>query len=237
MKYLIFSQMRKYLKVVSFSILLINILSCGSSDDSEKNHVNLDIQDNEDFSNIEVLFNENQFTDTTHISLLKELKICNAFQKDTSNYMEPACSPRFFKIFPISSKIPVEDAFLVLIKSKVSGIKLRRVVVFVREKGELVKVNAFVANIIGMKNGKGDHKDLLLRFNDNVDGEVIFYNCQFKWNGTQYQFETTDAIEGYEPDPLNPSTPKPWRQTIKSEFKDSVSKEIYNDLITNQMIL
>ncbi len=215
----------------------MNLFSCGGNSVSEKKHVDLDISENNDFSNIEVLFNENQFEDSTHISLLKELKLCNAFQKDTSNYLEPACSPRFFKIFPISSNIPVKDAFLVLIKSKVSGVKLRRVVVFVREKGELVKVNAFVANLIGMKNSKGDHKDLLLRFNDNVDGDVIFYNCQFKWNGTQYQFETTDAIEGYEPDPLNPNQPKLWRQTIKSEFKDSVSNEIYNDLIINQMIL
>ena len=184
-----------------------------------------------------MLFDAKVFDDTTHASLLKELKICNAFQKDTNNYLEPACSPRFFKIFPLSDKIPVKDAFLVLIKSKVSGVKLRRVVVFVREKGELVKVNAFVANLIGVKKGKDDYNDILLRFNDNIEGDVIFYNCIFKWNGTQYDFETTDAIEGYEPDPLNPKEPKLWRQTIQSEFKDSVSDEIYNDLIKNQMIL
>lgn len=229
--------MRLFIKTTYLFLAIFILNSCGGDAESNKKHATLAISDSEDFSNIEVLFDSKAFDDTTHISLLKELKICNAFQKDTNNYLEPACSPRFFKIFPISDKIPVKDAFLVLIKSKVSGIKLRRVVVFVREKGELVKVNAFVANLIGLKKGKGEYNDLMLRFNDNVEGDVIFYNCIFKWNGTQYAFETTDAIEGYEPDPLNPNEPKLWRQTIQSEYKDSVSGEIYNDLIKNQMIL
>ena len=228
----------KYIFPSLFVFIGVTIIqSCGGDTKDDKNPTLLDVSSSADFSNIEVLFDATSFDDTSHISLLKELKICNAFQKDTSNYLEPACSPRLFKIFPLSDDISVKDAFLVLIKSKVSGVKLRRVVVFVREKGELVKVNAFVANLIGLKKGKGNHKDLLLRFNDNIEGDVIFYNCVFKWNGTNYEFDSTDAIEGYETNSSNPNQPELWRQKIKAEFKDSVSKEIYNALIQNQMIL
>lgn len=126
--------------------------------------------------------------------------------------------------------VPVENAFLLQIKSKVGGIKLRRLVTFVREKGELVKVNTFIANLIGTRKSKSHHNDLILRFNDNVEGEVIFYNCIFVWDGTKYKFQTAETIEGAD---VN----GPWRQRIKEEFKDSVSNDIYNTLIKNEMIL
>lgn len=47
---------------------------------------------------VQTLFQEDVFTDKRHLDLLKELSICSEFQKDTSNYMEPACSPRFFRV-------------------------------------------------------------------------------------------------------------------------------------------
>ena len=128
-------------------------------------------------------------TFTPHKELLEELKICSSFQKDTSNYLEPACSPRFFKVFPMNEKVNVKNAFLVQIKSKVGGIKLRRFLAFVRERGELVKCNAFVANLIAKIKTKSGYDDLVLRFNDNVEGDVIFYNCLFSWDGFKYNFK------------------------------------------------
>lgn len=212
-----------------FLFAVLFLASCtGEEDSSEKN----DEKKTEvvEVTGIETLFNTDSFDDPKHIELLKELKICSEFQKDTSNYLEPACSPRFFRIFPMRDDAPVENAFLLQIKSKVGGIKLRRLVSFVREKGELVKVNTFIANLIGTRKSKTHYNDLILRFNDNVDGDVIFYNCIFTWNGNTYKFQTAETIEGTDAD-------GPWRQRIKEEFKDSVSLDIYNTLVKNEMIL
>ena len=116
--------------------------------------------------------------------------------------------------------------FLLQIKSKVGGIKLRRTVAFIRERGELVKVNTFIANLIATRPTESHYKDLILRFNDNIEGEIVFYNCLFSWDGKKYKFRSVELIEG-----------ATWRQRIKPEFKDSVSTDIYNTLVKNEMIL
>lgn len=212
--------MNKFLPIVLISVLF----SCsGEEDETTKKDTDTSVSD---ITGIETLFNVDNFEDAKHLELLKELKICSEFQKDTSNYMEPACSPRFFRVFPMRDDAPVENAFLLQIKSKVGGIKLRRLVTFVREKGQLVKVNTFVANLIGTRTSKTNYKDLILRFNDNIEGEIIFYNCLFAWDGTKYSFKSVELIEGSD-----------WRQRLKPEFKDSVSNDIYTTLVRNEMIL
>lgn len=212
--------MNKFLPIVLISFLF----SCsGEEDETTKKDTDTSVSD---ITGIETLFNVDNFEDAKHLELLKELKICSEFQKDTSNYMEPACSPRFFRVFPMRDDAPVENAFLLQIKSKVGGIKLRRLVTFVREKGQLVKVNTFVANLIGTRTSKSHYKDLILRFNDNIEGEIIFYNCLFAWDGKKYTFKSVELIEGSD-----------WRQRLKPEFKDSVSNDIYTTLVRNEMIL
>jgi hypothetical protein len=212
--------MNKFLPIVLISFLF----SCsGEEDQVSKKDTDTSVSD---ITGIETLFNVDNFEDAKHLELLKELKICSEFQKDTSNYMEPACSPRFFRVFPMRDDTPVENAFLLQIKSKVGGIKLRRLVTFVREKGQLVKVNTFVANLIGTRTSKSHYKDLILRFNDNIEGEIIFYNCLFAWDGKKYTFKSVELIEGSD-----------WRQRLKPEFKDSVSNDIYTTLVRNEMIL
>lgn len=213
--------MNKTLQLLCFFVI---ILSCeGKQETVSKPR---DKSQEPPFQGIETLFNESQFVNSVHLKLLKELKICDEFQNDTSNYIKPACSPKFFRIFPMRDDMKESDAMLLLIRSKVGGIKLRRLVAFVREKGELVKVNAFVANLIGIRPSKSHHNDLILRFNDNIDGEIVFYNCLFTWNGERYQFRSVELIEG-----------ATWRQRLKPEFKDSVSADIYNTLVKNEMIL
>jgi hypothetical protein len=212
--------MNKFLPIVVISFLF----SCSGEDDQvSKKDTDTSVSD---ITGIETLFNVDNFEDAKHLELLKELKICSEFQKDTSNYMEPACSPRFFRVFPMRDDAPVENAFLLQIKSKVGGIKLRRLVTFVREKGQLVKVNTFVANLIGTRTSKSHYKDLILRFNDKIEGEIIFYNCLFAWDGKKYTFKSVELIEGSD-----------WRQRLKPEFKDSVSNDIYTTLVRNEMIL
>jgi hypothetical protein len=213
------------MKRISIIVLSLLIAACSGEEETPKK-----MKETEDtaaqFQGVETLFDQDAFEDPKHVELLKELKICSEFQKDTSNYLEPACSPRFFRILPMRDDTPVENAFLLQIKSKVGGIKLRRLVTFVRERGELVKVNTFVANLIGTRKSKTHYNDLILRFNDNIDGEIVFYNCIFSWDGTKYKFQTVELIEG-----------ATWRQRLKPEFKDSVSNDIYQTLLKNEMII
>ncbi len=212
----------------AYILLIVGLSSCtGEEDLPVKKPINNAIGE---ITGIETLFDSDAFVDPKHVALLKELKICSEFQKDTSDYMKPACSPRFFKLFPMRDDAPVENAFLLQIKSKVGGIKLRRLVTFVREKGELIKINAFVANLIGTRKSTTHYPDLILRFNDNIDGDVIFYNCIFTWNGKSYKFLSAETIEGHD-------SQGPWRQRIKAELKDSVSNDIYKSLVKNEMIL
>ena len=215
------------MKKFAFILSLVFLAACAGEETPIKKPT--DPAESEIIS-IETLFNEDVFEDPIHLSLLKELKICSEFQKDTSNYFEPACSPRFFKLFKMNESTPIENAFLLQIKSKVGGIKLRRLVSFVREKGALVKTNTFVANLIGLRKTSTKHYDLILRFNDNVEGDVIFYNTIFSWDGKKYVFKSAETIEGVDDN-------GPWRQRIKAEFKDSVSKDIYSTLVKNEMIL
>ena len=211
--------------IFSFLFLVLLLISCGEEPEIKKKKHN-DTSDQTPFRGIETLFDEQEFSNSLHMKLLKELKICDEFQKDTSNYIKPACSPKFFKIFPLRDDLKESEALLLQIRSKVGGIKLRRLVAFVREKGELIKVNAFVANLIGTRPSKSHHYDLILRFNDNIDGEIVFYNCLFTWDGVKYKFRSVELIEG-----------ATWRQRLKPEFKDSVSLDIYNTLVKNEMIL
>ena len=214
----------KYIYILIFFSMLPLFWACSNEQKPLKKRKASSVE--APFKGIETLFNESDFSNPLHLRLLKELKICSEFQKDTTNYFEPACSPRFFRILPMKDDTKEDHAFLLQIKSKVGGIKLRRTVAFIRERGELVKVNTFIANLIGTRPSKSHHNDLILRFNDNIEGEIIFYNCLFTWDGNRYKFRSVELIEG-----------ATWRQRLKPEFKDSVSHDIYNILIKNEMIL
>ncbi len=109
-----------------------------------------------------------------------------------------------------------------MIKARVHDFPLRRILIFERERGELVKVNGFVANLIGMDKSSSQHNDLILRFNEDLGGgEVAFFNCRFVWRNNHYEFD--EALQ------INDSN-------IKTEFKDSMSREIENTITINKMI-
>lgn len=209
-------------KLISFFSILVFIVAC------ESEHTDAPKKTQEvvyPMLDIETLFEKNQqFSSNTMTDLLKELKICNMAQKDENDFMNPACSPFYFKFFIFNDQLPLENSFLLQIKSKTNGFPLRRLLVFQRERGELVKVNGFVANLIGVQQTKNNYYDLLLRFNGKEEGETIFYNCVFKWKNKKYEFEYVRDIEGDN-----------WGGPVKLKDRDSVSKLIYQELNDNKM--
>ena len=170
-------------------------------------------------TNIEVLFDETAFADPKMVKLLEELNICDPKQKDLTDYNNPACIPDFFKFFPFIENVPVENAFLLLVKSRVHGYNVRRLFVFQREAGQLVQVNRFIANLIGTRKSASRHDDLILRF---FDQDANSFNCLYTWQGNKYAFSKVEEIND---------------SSVKSTFQDSMNVEINKVLIDNQLAL
>lgn len=169
--------------------------------------------------NIEVLFDETAFANPKMVKLLQELNICDPNQKDLSDYNNPACIPDFFKFFPFIENVPVENAFLLLVKSRVHGYNVRRLFVFQREAGQLVQVNRFIANLIGTRKSATKHDDLILRF---FDQDANSFNCLYTWQGNKYAFSAVEEIND---------------SHVKATFQDSMNVEINKVLIDNQLAL
>jgi hypothetical protein len=207
--------------IIKITILSLVLFSCKSNETPEteiqKDDVVSEIKSEE---NIEVLFDEENFEDKESISLLKELGngICNPTEKDEENYMKPPCSAKFFKLMSFKQNSPLRDGFILLIKSRVHGFPLRRVYIFQREAGKLVKVNSFVANIIGKRKSKTSYDDLILRFSD-VDKN--HFNCIFVWKNNHYEYNRVEQIND---------------ANIKAEFQDSMNLEILKVIEQNGMM-
>ncbi len=194
----------------------------GSSEDVKKSEV---VTTPSKVTEIETLFDTDEFDDPKKMDILKELKVCSDENKGPEDYMNPACSPRFFSLSPFIDEVSIENAFLIQIKSKTNGFPLRRLLVFVREKGQLVKVNGFVANLIRTIKSPTKHDDLVLRFNDKDQGQDVFYNCLFTWNGVSYKYKSVETIEG-----------QGWGGPVKKQLQDSISIEVEKDIMENKMI-
>lgn len=212
----------KYFIGITLSLFLF---SCSSDSSEETTSKKEPVKKSPAVTNIETLFDTDEFDDPKKVELLKELKVCSDENKGIDDYMNPSCSPRFFNLMPFIENVPLENAFLIQIKSKTNGFPLRRLLIFIREKGELVKVNGFVANLIRTQKSVTKHDDLLLRFNDKDQGQDVFYNCLFTWNGTTYKYKSVEAIEG-----------QGWGGPVRAELKDSISIEVEKDIMKNKMI-
>ncbi|MBP5983880.1 MAG: hypothetical protein KA734_09165 [Fluviicola sp.] len=169
-------------------------------------------------------FNANQFSSATEASLLKELKICNVNAPNDTDEDNPACSPKFFRFFPLAKNIPLKNGFILLVKAGVGGHPLRRILIFQREKGILVKLNGFNGNLIEQRPSKSGYNDIVVRFPDNIDNSLIYYNCLFQWKNGKYDYKHCEVIDEGIP------------RNVKAEFIDSMGVEIKKILDKNNMI-
>ena len=160
---------------------------------------------------LEVLFQETTFTDDQSLLLLRELGegVCNPAEKDLENYIRPACNPKFFKLFAFRENVPMKDAFVMLVKARVHNFPIRRTFIYQREKGKLIKVNGFAANLIGLRKAASGYKDLVLRFNDEDQNH---FNCVYTWRSMHYEFDRVEQINDAD---------------VKKEFQDSMNVEIH----------
>ena len=64
------------------------------------------------------------------LKLLMELNLCNGEITDTLDYLNPSCSPFFFKFHELSKEVELKNGFMLQLKSKVNGFPLRRLLIF-----------------------------------------------------------------------------------------------------------
>ena len=176
---------------------------------------------------IETDFNANTFSGTTEIELLKELGVCDSTAPNDNNLDRPSCSPRFFRFFNYKKNAALRNNFILLLRSGVNGFPARRLLIFARENGQLVKTNGFIGYIIEKRRIKNKlHDDIVIRFYEKYYDQKYFYNCLFSWKDQRYEFVKCEAI----------GAPPKGDEAIKPELVDSVSSEIYKILIEKQLI-
>jgi hypothetical protein len=213
-------------KIVIYLLTTLVLFSaCKSEPVRDENTKTEKIEDTEGFQGIEVLFDETEFSDPVMKELLLELKICSDDENLIATSEIPPCTFEKFKFIPLRKDLSLKNGFILLIKAQTGGFPLRRLLIFQRERGNLIKTNGFVANIIGRTKSESGYDDLLLRFNDKEQGEDMFYNCLFTWQDGKYQYKQVEAIQGAN-----------WGGPVKAIYKDSISKEIYQNIVNNEMI-
>lgn len=197
------------------ALLLLTLVACKGEEEPET-PVETPVEvTNPRETQIEALFDENTvFEKDTMRGLLKELGMgmCNPDELDQENYKLPPCSPKFFKFFSYKDGSAIENAFVLLIKARVHDFPLRRVFVFQREKGNLVKVNGFVANLIGKRKSASGYEDLILRF---ADKDQNHFNCLYVWRNKRYEYARVEEIND---------------SPIKAALQDSMNVEIHEVL-------
>ncbi|MCH2226078.1 MAG: hypothetical protein MK066_15020 [Crocinitomicaceae bacterium] len=219
------------MKYASYIFLLgFFVASCAPSEEIEKDDLSPDIEVIDDFSEFEDVrtnFKESSFKSPVHAELLEELDICLMVDQDSTPFA--ACSPENFRIIPIFGEDQVKESFIlqmkagIVLKGQDKAIKDRSIIVFERERNELVKVNGFHGEITSLKEGENGAKEMILTMYDHID--ECYFDCLFKWDGNHYSFDAALAInygEGFKP--------------IKTELRDSISKDIYNELMSKSII-
>lgn len=211
----------------SIQIIFLSILLAACKSEPEED-VQETIEEQSDIIAIETLFDEQAFPDKDHRNLLLELNICDTVPSETSGCVE--CGPKNFKFFQHKANSPINNAFMLQIKAEtvLKGqsfpLPERHLLIFERENGSLVKVNGFRGNLIAMReNPSGGARDLVVRF--WVAEDEAFLNCLFQWKDGKYQYTSVEAIHGG-----GGSGP------VKAEFKDSISKIVYESLTTNGLL-
>jgi hypothetical protein len=170
-------------------------------------------------------FNQNKFNEGIEEKLLVEIGICDTL---IDGYKLP-CTPYFFKFFKLNRDKPLSDGFILLVNSR--GFKdsnsiftQRRLFVFERENGKLIQVNRYKANLVELRQTKfNGYFEMLLRFRDSK--KTIFY-CSFRWDKGKYEMYHCEEIAEQ-----GDRAPR----KVKSELKNSVSKEINEILVKEKL--
>jgi hypothetical protein len=166
-------------------------------------------------------FNLNTFTQGSESRLLHEIGICDTLTLKDNNLDEPACSPRFFRFFPLKNNTNFQNGFMLLVRSGVHAFPTRRLLIFQRESNQLVQVNGFNGYLIERRKSNTEYDDIVIRFFERFDKQKYFYHCLFSWDQGKYNYVKCEEIND---------------QKVKIEKVDSVSKVVLGYLSDKKLI-
>ena len=219
---------KKYMYIVLIILtvfLVVMWINKKSSDKNEEEQEENKIEKPEEKSEIQLIetdFNANTFSGTTEFELLKELGVCDSTAPNDKNLDRPSCSPRFFRFFSYKKNAELRNNFILLLRSGVNGFPARRLLIYERENGKLVRTNGFIGYIIEKRivNNKL-YDDIVIRFFERYDKQKYFYHCLFSWDKGRYNYVKCEEIND---------------QKVKAEKVDSVSRVINKTLIEKQLV-
>lgn len=216
----LYNTMKYFLPTVLSFLLLV---SCSSDEGTNAN----DIPENKEMEAITTIFDGKKFANPLHLKLLNQLNICDLKIEDSAYYA--TCTPENFQIYDIRQDGDTENSFMLLIKSNIrlKGedllLPVRHILIFERENDQLVKVNGFRGDLIGMKENSNGYKDLLVAIYFPKDKTL--FHCLFIWNGKQYSFDSVTHLDYGE-----------GVRKLKEENKAEISKEVYQNLTNDALI-
>lgn len=191
--------------LISVFLVLFIVLSCSESKSDSDTFVS-------EKTEISTTFEADKFPSELHKSLLAELRICNPAETDSIIDGHVPCSPRFFAFYEYNNKRELKDAFLLQVRQGVNKYPYRRLLIFVRERGELVLMNGVNGYLVEKHSQPNGIDDLVVALMDNIEGRYMRYDVLLKYEDGKYQYkEAIGDLQGVFDDP---------------ELKERATKEI-----------
>jgi len=171
---------------------------------------------------ISTLFDKTEFPEAYLEQLLTEIKICNPQIEQLQADGTAPCSPNYFQFYSYNTHRKIEDAFMIQVKKGVNGFPYRRLLIFTREKGTLVKMNGIIGYLVEKRPSPSGIDDLVVAVVDNIGGYYDRYDVLIRYENGKYQFvEAIGDLEG----PFN-----------TKELKEEASKQIKKRIEEKELI-
>ena len=199
-------------KIILLLTLSLFVLSCSTDKDDKSNFIS-------EITKVSTDFNTNEFEDEIYYSLLEELNICVPIIDDSLPAGTVPCSPEYFAFYAYNNKRSIEDAFLLQVRKGVNNYPYRRLLVFVRERGDIVLATGVVGYLAEKRSTEKGIDDLVVAVVDNIGGKYERYDVLLTYEDGKYRFvEALGDLEGeFEDEALKERASKMIKQRIEEK--------------------
>lgn len=172
-----------------------------------------------EITEVSTLFDKDEFENPIYKKLLAELNICIPFVTDSMPKGTVNCSPKFFEFYSYNHKREIEDAFLLQVRKGVNEYPYRRLLIFVRERGDLVLVTGVVGYLVEKRSTPNEIDDLVVAVVDNIGGKYDRYDVLLSYKDGKYRFvEAVGDLEGkFEDEELKQKASKMIKKRIEEK--------------------
>lgn len=170
-------------------------------------------------SEISTLFDQTEFPQAYLEQLLVEIKVCNPQIEEMQADGITPCTPSYFQFYSYNKNRKIEDAFMLQIKKGVNGFPYRRLLIFTRENGLLVKMNGIIGYLVEKRPSLSGMDDLVVAVVDNIGGYYDRYDVLIRYENGKYHFvEAIGDLEGtFNTKELKEEASKQIKQRIKEK--------------------